>query len=339
MLGFQRAKTGLPARPMFSLVMVVLIILLLSLACARPAPGEKEQLIYRASYLFTPSFAPAFLGVEKGFWADEGIDLVLKPNAGIANTQLVGTGVEFFVDEGYGDVIEAVQAGMPVKGIFSYTQQSPVAIISRADNPIRHPKDLEGKTLVSGPGSGSLALLPAVMKAAGADFSKVKVSIVDWGVIIEMLMLGKADAMPNYFSTNAPQMEAKGVKPYVLKYSDYGINVLGAGLVASDKLIASNPDLIKRFVRALSKSWEYTAKHPDEAVDIFVKNNPDWDRTVASQALSILLSLTHTDNTKGKKLGWMAKEDWEQSQKLMIDYLELKKNLPAETYYTNEFIP
>ena len=83
------------------------------------------------------------------------IDIILKTNAGISNTKLIGNDVEFFADEGYGDVIEAVQVGMPIKGIFAYTQASPIALISRADNPIRNPKELEGKTIVGGPGSGS----------------------------------------------------------------------------------------------------------------------------------------------------------------------------------------
>ena len=319
--------------------MIALLTVSLFVGCSQAQPGEMDKLTYRYSWMFSAGFAPAFLGFDKGFFADEGIDVILKPGAGIANTQLIGNGVEQFADEGYQDVIEAVQAGMPVKAVFARTQLNPVALISRADNPINHPKDLEGKTVASGMGAGSLALLPALMKAAGADIDKVTIRTVDWGAVQEVLMLGKVDAVALYFTNTVPELEAKGVQTHHIKYSDFGVNVIGEGLIVSDELIAENPDLIRRFVRALQKSWQYAADNPDETVDIFMKHNADWEREPLLKTHQNNVGLFRTANTQGKPLGWMAKEDWELSQDIMINYLELEQKLPVESYYTNEFVP
>ena len=298
-----------------------------------------DKVTYRYSWVYHAAFTHAFSGVEKGFWAEEGIDVTLKPGAGIPNTQLIGNGVELFANEGYGDVIEAVQVGMPVKAVFGTTQLSPMSVLSPADKPIRNPKDLEGKTIVGGAGSATFITLEAVMKAAGADYSKVEALIVDWGAINEMLMLGKADGATLYWPIQGEELKAEGFPVYALKYSDYGVNIIGEGIIASDELIAENPDLVRRFIRADKKSWDWAAEHVDEATDIFIKYNPDLDWGAQKQAFLNLLTMHHTENTEGKPLGWMAKEDWESSQDIMTEYLGLEKMLPVESYYTNEFVP
>jgi len=281
----------------------------------------------------------AFLGIEKGFWADEGIDLEMKPGAGIANTQIVGAGVELFCNEGLTDVVESVQAGMEVKAVFAISQRCPMAVISLASNPIRTPKDLEGKTIAAGPGSGTAALLPAVMKATGADYSKVTVRIVDWGALEEMLLLGKVDAIPQYWSDSVADMKGKGIEAHYFTYASQGVSLVGQGMIVSDELIAENPDLIRRFLRAQQKAWLYAMDHQDEAVDAFMKHNPDYDRQVIKEQFIANISLVDNPSTAGKPFGWMAKEDWERTQDLMIDYLGLEQRLPVETYYTNEFVP
>lgn len=50
-------------------------------------------------------------------------------------------------------------------------------------------------------------------------------------------------------------------------------------------------------------------------------------------------SLFYTANNMGKPLGWMAKKDWEDTQEIMLEYGEMKKRLPVEEFYANEFIP
>ena len=70
-----------------------------------------------------------------------------------------------------------------------------------------------------------------------------------------------------------------------------------------------------------------------------MKHNADWEREPLLKTHQNNVGLFRTANTQGKPLGWMAKEDWELSQDIMINYLELEQKLPVESYYTNEFVP
>ena len=328
----------------FMVLSLLLITSTLIAACAQEAPAgeEMDRVTFRHGWVPDPDRPSFLVGLEKGFYAEEGIDIEVKEGvSGITNAQLVGSGVNEFAEDGVTDVIEAIQAGMAVKAIYVLDRQSPIGLISRADNPINHPKDLEGKSIAGGPGSSSLAFLPAVMQAAGADFSTVNVRIVDWGAIDSMLLLGKVDAIPEYWTSTVPRLNDAGLEVTVLKYAEWGVNTPGSGIQTSDQLIAENPDLIRRFIRASDKALKYSMENPEEAMEIFLKYYPDraGDIEGGLQAFRNSWELLYSAATVGKPLGWMAKEDWEFTQNIMFDYLELPEKLPVENYYTNEFIP
>ena len=46
-------------------------------------------------------------------------------------------------------------------------------------------------------------------------------------------------------------------------------------MITSDKTISSNPGLVKKFVQATKKGYEYAYSHPDDAAAILVKEAPD----------------------------------------------------------------
>ena len=299
-----------------------------------------DKVTWRAGWIFNAEYSPFFVGLEKGFWVDEGIYLTPKAGIGIPNTNIITAGLEKFAGETYIDLVVAIQSGMPLKAVYSWTQGTPIGLISRADNPILRPKDLEGKTIASGQGSSATLLLPAVMEADGADISKVTSRIVDWGAVLSMLILGKVDAIPMYWTNQVPNLEELGLEVVYWSYADFGVDVIGSGIILREDFIAENPELIRRFIRALQNSWAYTLEHTEETLDIFIKYNPTWaDRREAlRKGLMNHATLVYTDATEGKPLGWMAKEDWERSQDLLIEYMGMDR-LPVETYYTNEFIP
>ena len=47
------------------------------------------------------------------------------------------------------------------------------------------------------------------------------------------------------------------------------------GIITSNKTISSNPTLVRKFVQATKKGYEYAYSHPDDAAAILVKEAPD----------------------------------------------------------------
>ena len=104
-------------------------------------------------------------GVEKGIYAEEGIDLTILEGGGSGPVvQSIGAATDRF---GYADattMAKLVSKGLPVKMIANYVQTSPMSIISFADKGIKGPKDLEGKKVSFTAGDSLHQGFPALIK-------------------------------------------------------------------------------------------------------------------------------------------------------------------------------
>lgn len=70
-------------------------------------------------------------------------------------------------------------------------------------------------------------------------------------------------------------LRKKGQEINEIQLSNYGIEVYGIALITNENLIKEKPDLVKRFVAATIKSWNYAISHPEEAVDALIEVYPE----------------------------------------------------------------
>ena len=91
-------------------------------------------------------------------------------------------------------------------------------------------------------------------------------------------------------------------------------------------------------MRATIKGWEYAEKHPEETVEAGLKRSHAGDRKVFMRQLTDSFKLLHTKSSQGKPLGWMSEKDWDESLKLLREYLKIPGGKPASAFYTNTFV-
>jgi NitT/TauT family transport system substrate-binding protein len=111
------------------------------------------------------------------------------------------------------------------------------------------------------------------------------------------------------------------------------LDILGSGIVTSDKVIAENPDKVRRFVTATFRGYEYANAHPEEATAYILKQFPVLDHDVTLQQVKETIDLT----TGRGKLGVI---DPAQVQRT-IDFIGPAygiDSVTAEELYTNEFL-
>jgi NitT/TauT family transport system substrate-binding protein len=213
--------------------------------------------------------APFYYGVKKGLYAAQGIDLDIKPGSGSGNT--IQQVAQQKTDFGWADtppLAKGVMAGMKVKSVGVFLQKGPSSIEFLADQNISKPADLKGKTIGGTPGDALYALFPAWLKANGLAAGDVKVVDLDAASKISALAEGKVDAIMGFFHDQGPTIEGKtGKKVHYLLYSDWGMNLLGTGLVVNQDTLTNKSDLVRRFVKATQQSWSAAAKDIPGAVD------------------------------------------------------------------------
>jgi NitT/TauT family transport system substrate-binding protein len=235
-----------------------------------PAEGEGGLTEVTVTLNWVPygEHAPFYYGVEQGIFEEEGIDLTIQPGNGSGNT--VQQVAQRNTDFGWADtppLANAISSGMPVRSVGVFLQTGPSSVEFFAEQGISEPADLVGKTVGGTPGDAMYGTFPAWLELNGVDPADVTVVNVDAAGKIAALIEGKVDAIQGFHHDQAPTIENQtGEEVDALPFADFGMNLLGTGLVANEKLIADDPELVEAMVRATSRSFLAASEDPDAAV-------------------------------------------------------------------------
>ncbi len=287
--------------------------------------------------------APFYLGIDKGYFAKEGIELEIQEGRGSGVTvQATAAGSTTFGYADFGTMVKAAVKGAPIKAVGIMLQTSPMAVEGFADKNIRVPKDMIGKTVVFTAGDSFSQLWPALLKVNGIQENQVKVLLGDAATKRNAVISGQADFLLGNVNDQKPLIEEATGKPvYAMLFADFGINTVNGAFITKPDLLTSNPDLVKRFLRAVTASVEEAKKNPEGAVDAMLKVNPKaGKRETLLASWTVTLPLLHTPLTKDKAPLWTAPADVASTLDILSKYSGVEVD-PAQgaKYYTNDFLP
>jgi len=301
-----------------------------------------DKITLRLNWNVYGEHAAFFYGLEKGFYKDEGIDLTLGTSQGSGQTvKLIGTKNDPF---GYADaatVAKHINEGMDVKMLAVMLQTNPQCVITWADkHPLKKPQDIKGLSFSFVAGDSLHQLWPAILAGAGLKETDVRTVFAPSGPTkIQLMLQGKVDGTPGYITMQPYLLEREsGKKTSTMMFAEFGVNTMSQGILAHVETLQKSPDLVKRFMRATQKSWVEAAKNVEAAVNAHVKHNPKEDATFTRYTFTKTLETLTTQYSKEKPMGWMAKEDWEQTLTVLERYGGMKGRKATEAYYTNEFV-
>jgi NitT/TauT family transport system substrate-binding protein len=187
-------------------------------------------------------------------------------------------------------------------------------------------------------GGASSQLLPALLKSAGLD-GKIELINMEPAAKMTSLLTGRVDGIDSFDFLMVSILEGKGLKVSTLPYTSAGLNVPGLSLLTGDDMIKKAPALVGKMVAAMEQTIAASRKDPEGAIDSLMKRSPTLDRAVVLRTLKLSFNLLEPDWAKGKPLAWMSPEVIAKSQDILIEYGGIKKKLPIEDYFTNQFVP
>ncbi len=260
-------------KSMVRVLATIFVALLLSAGTAVAQPKDKVVLLLNW-YLYS-EHAPFFLGKERGYYDQEGIDLDIQEGRGSGvSVQAVAANTATF---GYVDIstmIKAAAKGAPVKSVGVALQLSPMSVMGFADKNIRVPKDIVGKTVAVTPGDSMSQIWPLFLKKTGIGESDFKTVAGDAQTKLNAVMNGQADLLLGYVMDQAIKLQDATKKPiYPIRFADYGVNLISSGIVVNTATLKDKPDMVRRFLRATTRAMEDAEKDPEAAVDAMLKAN------------------------------------------------------------------
>ncbi|AGL17765.1 ABC transporter substrate-binding protein [Actinoplanes sp. N902-109] len=239
--------------------------------------GKTDKVTYVTAFGAVGRDSFVWLGKEKGFFKEAGIDIDIQKGAGnVQNLTAIKSGqAQFAALDFTGAVIQAgTGAFKDWKAVAAIHQQTLVAIMTTKDTGINAPSDLTGKTVAAGDKSVSQLLFPAYAKLAGIDPKSVTIKGVQTTALNGLMAKRQVDALSTFLLSKTALETASKKEVTVLPYSQYLSDLYGNAIIAKPSLISGNPDLVKRFVGAAMKSLQYTIDHPDEAAAAMNKAEP-----------------------------------------------------------------
>ena len=139
------------------------------------------------------------------------------------------------------------------------------------------------------------------------------------------------------YAANEPiQLRAQGIAVTEMRVADY-VQLASNGILANEKVIADNPELVRAFVGAFLRGLADTIADPDEAISLSASSIPnfaDLDADVQKQTLE-----TSIEQWKAERLGYSDPQAWENMQNVLLDMALITEALDLNKAFTNEFVP
>jgi len=308
-----------------------------------PKVMAADQVKFRLAWIMAGEYAPFFVARDKGFFEKRGLDVTIIEGRGSLQSATMVDAKQ--VDYSYGDFMTAVQVmskGGKNRSIAVGTRPNGGVYIFLEGSGIKTPRDLEGKRYGTNPGDFGAVLLPAIAAASGIDVKKIIIRTMEGAVRTPALFEGKIDFMSGMNGSSMQLMailgEKQGKKVQYLFFKDMGLKAYGQVLQAHEDLIKKNSDQVQRFVEAVFEAWAWTVKNPKEALEVFMKANPQSDRGIITAQMKASLDTALDSVTKEHGLGYFEEAMVKASVEAANKYLELSPSVDYKITYTNQFV-
>jgi ABC-type nitrate/sulfonate/bicarbonate transport system substrate-binding protein len=318
------------------------VLALFALAGVVPASAA-DSVSLRLNWQMKGEFAPFIVGVEKGFFRDQGLDVkVQEGSSGTQALQAVAAGQDDFAYVPSVQLIEAVNHGLPVKAVATVGKIDSMGMVSLSDVPLKTPKDMEGRTVEITATATFSQIWSAFARKNGIDESKVTIVRVAPGARFNLLLTRKVDVLADIFMTNEYPVLQKQVGQQPLNamvVGDWGFRLIGYILATQQKTIDDKPDLVKRFNIAAARAFRFTVEHPDEAAQIASAAYPKvlFADTTLGQVKELVSFLGRGEP---KRLFAGSDEGWSNTLEILAPPAAGTAAVkPVSAYYTNAFVP
>lgn len=274
---------------------------------------------------------------DMGFYREQGLDVeIIQPSEG-GSAQLIAAGQGDFGVSYQEEVTVARSQDIPVVAIAAVIQHNTSGFASPIGKNIKSPQDFEGRTYGGWGSPAETAMIKVLMDKYGADYTKVN-----------MLNIGASDFFTSvqkdvdfawiYWGWTGIEAEQRNMKLNFIPLRDENeaLDFYTPVIIASQKQLDENPELVKKFIKATSQGYEYAIADPEKAADLLLKAVPELDRGLVVSSQKYLAAEYQSD---APRWGEMKTSVWKSYADFMFSNKLIEKNIDPELAFSNEFLP
>ena len=278
------------------------------------------------------SFAPLYIGIDKGIFEKYGIKLKLEPGSPEFNpVKMIEAGKDQIGIVGGPEMIMSAREKNVKISAFALLHKNSnfVVLLTKKNSPIKIIKDLQNKRVGFFYGHISTDILRMLFAK-----ENIKVDEVDVGFNYNLLLTDKLDAEWAFRTTAGINLPAKGVEINMISPFDYGLVTHGHTYFASENFMKQHPDYIQKFLTAFIESIEYSLAHRDEAVQSVLKRDQNINEEIVIKQLEIYEQTIRNND----KIGWIDLNAMEITKKDLKENQILKTDLDLTSAFNLDFL-
>ncbi|MCB1387672.1 MAG: ABC transporter substrate-binding protein [Rhodobacteraceae bacterium] len=261
-----------------------------ALGLAAGVAQAQDAVTLQLKWVTQAQFAGYYVALENGYYAEENLDVTIRPGGpDIAPVQvLMGGGADVMVDW-MPSALAAREQGAPVVNIAQPFVRSGMMLTCLAESGIAAPTDFPGHTLgVWFFGNEYPFLSWMAHLGIPTDGSAGGVTVLRQGFNVDPLLQHQADCISTMTYNEYWQVIDAGITPEQLvtfKYEDQGVATLEDGLYVLESNLEDPAfvDRMARFVRASMRGWRWAEENPEAAAEIVLDHDETGAQTLEHQ--------------------------------------------------------
>ncbi|OAN45095.1 ABC transporter substrate-binding protein [Chloroflexus islandicus] len=325
----------------------LLALMIVLTACgggaATPAATQTPPTKVRVGLDWTPNtnHTGLYVAQAKGYYAQQGLEVeILGAQEGGTVEQLVAAGRLDFGISYQEAVTQARVEGVPIVSIAAIIQHNTSGFASRAEEGITSPRDFIGKKYGSFGSPIEAAVIRGLLECAGAGDQFDQVQFVDIGSsdFFVATERNEVDFVWIFKGWTGIEAEVRGVPINIVMMNDVQCipDYYTPVLITSEKLIAEQPDLVRRFLAATSAGYRFAIEQPAEAADILLKAAPELDAELVRRSQQYLAGQYQAE---APRWGEQKLEVWRAYAQWMADRNLIARMIEPDKAFTNAFLP
>ncbi len=314
---------------------------LTALAACASAPTETAPknvpVTLALQWVTQTQFAGYYVALDKGWYAEEGIDLTIRPGGpDTSPINSVALGSAQFGTSLLADVVARSEEMGGLLSVAQIQQRNGLVLLAFKNSGIRQPQDFVGKRVGVWLGAWE-AQFNALIAKEGINPNDF--TLVSQGFSMDRFLKGELDVASamiynEYYTVLESGVRAEALN--IIDYASYGLDFPGDTLFTTQKFAAENPDLCARMVRASLRGWKYAVANQAEAVEIVLKYDKSGTLTKQHQVL-MMREIARLVQIEGRPVGYGGQADIQRTIDALYRYGVLKSPINAQSIFTNQF--
>ena len=322
----------------FLLSFLILFALLALVGCKKHPSGETLSKVTLNEVAHSIFYAPQYVAIQEGYFAEEGIDLNLVTGFGADKTMTAVLSGEADIGfMGAEATIYAYAEGAKdsVVNFAQLTQRAGNFLVAREEDPDFSWQDLKGKKVLGGRKGGMPEMVfEYILKKNNLD-PATDLSIdqsIDFGSTAAAFSGGQGDYTVE-FEPSATALEQEG-NGYVV--ASLGVDsgyVPYTAYCAKKSYIQKHPDVIQKFTNATQKGLDYVNTHSSAEIAAIIA--PQFKETDIATITAIVERYKSQDTWKTSTV--FTEDSFNLLQDILTQAGELKSPVPYNSLVTTEF--